>query len=166
MNKFIDLNTLKDANYLSLILASVAFPLILHNFQLVVGVTVNALIVYSTYKHGLKKTIPLIILPSLMALFSGIIFGPFSIFLLYFIPFIWISNFTYSRIFSKLNNYKGIILGSITKSLILLTTFFMLFGAGLVPRMFLIPMSVIQLTTALIGGFIATTIISIEKRKV
>ncbi|MBU0627442.1 hypothetical protein KKG31_04880 [Patescibacteria group bacterium] len=44
---------------------------------------------------NLKKyaILPIILLPSLAVLARGLIFGPFTIFLLYMIPAIWLGNF-------------------------------------------------------------------------
>lgn len=166
MIKNMQQNITININYFSLILISSLIPLMFHNFQLIVGVLVNALIIYSTYKYGVKKTLPLIIMPSIAAVASGLIFGPLSIYLLYFIPAIWISNFIYSKIFHTTKfSIKGIVVGSLAKSSFLLIICVIYIGAGIVPQLFLIPMSVIQLITSLTGGFMATTLIAIESAR-
>ena len=53
---------------------SVLVPLIIGKPQLLVGSIVNFLIVYSTLRYGIKKTVPILILPSLTAIGSGLLF--------------------------------------------------------------------------------------------
>ncbi|PIP14922.1 hypothetical protein COY88_02950 [Candidatus Roizmanbacteria bacterium CG_4_10_14_0_8_um_filter_35_28] len=61
-------------------------------------------------KFSYKKILPVIVLPSLGAILNGVLFGPATIFLYYFLPFIWIGNLILIYSFSQLVKYfpKGV----------------------------------------------------------
>ena len=71
-------------------------PFVIGHPQIVVGIIVNASLVLAALNLKNKKLVPIIFLPSVAVLSKGLIFGSFTIFLIYIIPFIWISNFLYS----------------------------------------------------------------------
>ena len=136
-------------------------PIVLGHPQYVVGVVVNALLIIAALNLRGYKLLPVILAPSLGALSAGLLFGKFTIFLLYLAPFIWIGNailvfaFKWLKLGKKLNYIWTLIIGSGAKSLFLFGSAFLLFKIGVVPVMFLTAMGIIQLLTALGGGVFA-----------
>ncbi len=145
-----------------LIYSALAFfvPFFLAHPQIVVGVIVNAaLILGSSYLKG-YKLLPVILLPSIAVTLAGLIFGPFTVFLVYLIPFIWIGNalFAYGHrylSFRKVHWSLSIIMSAALKAALLFLAAFALFSTGVIPAVFLTAMGWMQLVTALIGGFVA-----------
>ncbi len=158
-----------EENIQLIVLSAIAFflPFILGHPQILVGIIVNAmLIVGATYLKG-HKMLPLILLPSLGVLTVGILFGTYTLFLLYLIPLIWLGNAVYVYVYKhmsfKKNNWKGNILGigvaSVLKAGLLFGATFVLVKLSIVPSVFLTAMGVLQLTTALIGGILAVGLV-------
>lgn len=132
--------------------------------QLAVGTFVNALLVLGALYFGMKKVLPLIIIPSIAAFATGFVFGPLSFYLLYLIPFIWAGNFIYVylikllKLSQKRNYFISIIAASTAKSALLFSATFVLFTFSVVPETFLGSMGILQLITAISGGIIAFSI--------
>jgi hypothetical protein len=113
-------------------------------------------------KSGPKKYLyflPMVILPSLGVLARGIIFGPFTFFLVYLLPFIWLSNLililTFKALFSKAKYIPSVFFASVVKFLFLFAVANICFNFHLVPKLFLQTMGSFQLLTALSGGLIS-----------
>jgi hypothetical protein len=140
------------------IYSSICFflPLFLGHPQLLVGIVVNSALVLSALRLKTKQLLPVIIMPALGALSRGILFGPFTIYLLYMIPFIWIGN-AILVYFTKRINRKLIALplGAIIKSGFLFGAAFVLVKLAVIPAVFLIAMGPVQLLTAFSGGTLA-----------
>jgi len=155
-----------EANIHFMIYSIVIFsvPFLLGHPQLLVGTIVNAsLILGATYIKG-HKMLPLIILPSIAVLMRGIIFGPFTIFLAYIIPLIWIGNAIYTYAFrylkfKKINGILSIGIASSAKAALLLGAAFVFVKLSVLPELFLTSMGILQLTTALLGGLLAIGVI-------
>jgi hypothetical protein len=158
-----------EENIQTVILSAIGFflPLILGHPQILVGIIVNAmLIVGATYLKG-HKILPLILLPSLGVLTAGMIFGAYTIFLLYMLPFIWLGNALYVYAYKHFNvkshglknNALGIGIASLLKAGLLFGATFILVQLAIVPTVFLTAMGLLQLTTALIGGVVAVGIL-------
>jgi hypothetical protein len=149
-------------------------PFLIGHPQLVVGIAVNAaLILGATYLKG-YKLLPVILLPSLGVLARGMIFGPFTMYLIYMIPFIWLGNavFAYGfkylmqRKLEKKNQVANVImpiLPATVKTVFLFTSALILVKLSILPTIFLITMGVLQLVTALAGGTIAVGIIKTKE---
>jgi len=139
-------------------------PLVLGHPQWLVGIIVNAyLILGATYLKG-YKLLPVILLPSIGVMTAGLIFGSYTIFLLYLIPFIWIGNaiyaYSYKHLqFVKMNKIFSVIGASGLKATFLFLSALLLVTLELIPAMFLTAMGILQLVTALVGGVIAVGII-------
>ena len=107
--------------------------------------------------------------PSFGVLSRGIIFGPFSKFLVYFIPFIWIGNsilvfsFKHFRLGKRLNYWMTLAIGAIFKSGFLFMAALILYKLAVVPAVFLTAMGIMQAVTALFGGVLAYGIHSAKK---
>jgi len=121
--------------------------------QLLIGTIVNAFLCYSALRYNLAKSLPIILLPSIGALVSGIVFHQFSIFLVYLIPAIWLGNLTlwyFIKRFAEKRVFATAI-ASLTKTTIIFGFTLTLYLFDSIPKAFLIPMSVIQLITAICG---------------
>ncbi|MEK7664636.1 MAG: hypothetical protein AAB361_00675 [Patescibacteria group bacterium] len=112
-------------------------PFFLGHPQWLVGTIVNACLFLTAIFLPKKFFLPLIIFPSLGVLARGLVFGPFTPFLIYFLPFIWLGNLV----------------------LILISAANIYFKFHIVPQMFLQAMGQNQLLTALAGGIISFIIL-------
>lgn len=136
-------------------------PLFLAHPQLLVGTVVNAMLITSALNLRSYRLFPVIIAPSLGALSAGLLFGSFTVFLLYLIPFIWIGNtiivlgFKWLKLHKKYNYAITLIASSAAKALFLFGSAYLLFSLGLIPVQLLAAMGLIQLTTAISGGILA-----------
>lgn len=146
----------------ALFLIGFLVPFTIGHPQELVGIIVNATLVLSAIEFGFgKKMLPLLFAPSLGVLARGLIFGPFTPFLLIILPFIWASNailvFGISNLFKEKEKNYGIALGvsALAKSGFLFGTAFIFVSAAILPPMFLTAMGIIQLFTALVGGAVA-----------
>lgn len=145
-------------------------PFFIGHPQIVVGVLVNASLVMAALNVRTYKILPVIIFPSLGVLSRGLIFGPFTIFLIYMIPFIWISNFILVYAIKKLNlslkfnRWISLSIGIIFKSGFLFMIALLLVNMNILPAIFLTTMGLIQVYTAVIGGIVAISVHEIKKR--
>ena len=131
-------------------------PLFLGHPQILVGIVVNASLVLAALRLKTKQLLPVIIMPVLGTLSRGLLFGPFTIYLLYLIPFIWISNALLVYFVKKINKkILGLSIGSIIKSSFLFLSAFLLVRLSVIPTIFLIAMGPTQLLTAISGGTLA-----------
>ena len=93
-------------------------PFLIGHPQFIVGTLVNAALVLAAMNIKNYRLLPVIIVPSLGALSRGLIFGPFSRFLVYMIPFIWIGNsllvfaVKYFHLYRKLNRFFSLGIGA------------------------------------------------------
>ena len=150
--------------YTEMIIYSVvcfALPFIIGHPQITVGIIVNTLLIASALNLKSYRLLPVIITPSLGVLARGIIFGPFTIYLIYLIPFIWIANtvlilsFKYLKLKLNKNYWLTLITGSILKSGFLFLIAFLLYKLNIIPVIFLTAMGVMQLITSFTGGIAA-----------
>lgn len=129
--------------------------------QWLVGAAVNTCLFLGALYLPKRYYVPLAILPSLGVLSRGMIFGPLTMFLVYFLPFIWLGNLAlillFRFIYIKVSKNFGVaVLGSAVGKFALL--FFMAnvyFRFSIVPAVFLQAMGLNQLATALAGGVLA-----------
>jgi hypothetical protein len=160
LSKELDLNTI---TLYTLYTLSFLVPLLISKPQLLVGSTINLLITYSTLRYGLKKTVPILLTPSLVATGSGLLFGGATLFLVYLMPFIMISNILLSYSISKQKNILGILIGIFFKVFFLYSATYILVQAIGLPNIFLTSMGLVQIYTALIGSSIAFGIFLLTK---
>ncbi|MEK7658980.1 MAG: hypothetical protein AAB352_03915 [Patescibacteria group bacterium] len=149
---------------------SIVGPFLLGHPQWLVGTAVNACLFLAVVFLPSKYYLPLAIFPSLGVLSRGIIFGPLTPFLIYFMPFIWIGNLVLIIAFKKAfdcvgnNNIifiAGVLGSSALKFLFLLSAANVYFKFNIVPAVFLQIMGFNQLATALAGGLISFLIFKI-----
>lgn len=138
-------------------------PLLAGHQQLFTGIVVNSMLTLAALNLKGYKLLPVIIMPTIGALTAGILFGSFTIYLIYMIPFIWIANsiLVFSiKHFNSRSKLMSILLSSSLKSAFLFTAAFILFQLSIIPSLFLTAFGIMQLTTALIGS---TTGIALNK---
>ncbi len=147
---------------------SFIIPFSLGHPQWLVGTIVNTCLFLAAIFLPKKFFLPLIILPSLGVLSRGIIFGPFTSFLVYFLPFIWLGNLILILSFKKpckkfhhFNYFISIFIAAISKYLFLLAIANLYFKFHFVPAVFLQTMGISQLLTALAGGIISWILLNI-----
>jgi hypothetical protein len=153
----------------SLIAASFFIPFFISGPQLLTGTIVNTLLFLFVSQLSSKKTLPIVILPSIGAVLNGILFGKFTVFLLYFLPFIWIGNYVLILSFKSLLKTRSFFISMVGSSLIKCSILFFvaLFFTQykIVPTIFLQLMGVFQLITALMGGMVAWAIYHFSTKK-
>jgi len=149
---------------------SFSLPLFLAHPQFLVGSVVNAMLITAALNLKGYKLLPVILAPSLGVLSAGVLFGSFTIFLLYLVPFIWIGNailvfsFKWFKLHKKQNYWTTLVIGSLVKGAFLFSVAYVLFSLSLIPAPLLTAMGVLQITTAMIGGIIAYGIHEAKKR--
>ncbi len=148
--------------FIGLSFLSFSIPFSLGHPQWLVGTIVNACLFLAVIFLPRKFILPLIIFPSLGVLCRGIIFGPFTMFLVYFLPFIWLSNLVlilvFKKLFSRLNYLFSVFSAATAKFLFLFIIANIYFEFSLVPKIFLQSMGINQFLTALFGGIISLII--------
>ncbi len=138
-------------------------PFLIGHPQLLVGTIVNAGLVLAGLNLRGYKVFGVAVMPSLAVLSRGIIFGPFTFFILYMIPFIWIGNIAYAYSFNLIKNrIAALIAGTIVKVSLLFAVALLLVKIGILPAIFLSAMGLMQLYTAIAGGVLALGINKIK----
>ncbi len=145
-------------------------PFFIGHPQLLVGAVVNASLILSAMNLRSYRLLPVIMLPSLAVLSRGIIFGPFTVFLLYMIPFIWIGNsllvyaFKAFNITRNINKWITLLIGAFIKAAFLFATAFLFVKLGILPKLFLTTMGIFQFYTAILGGTLALGLQAVKKK--
>lgn len=145
-------------------------PLMIGHPQILVGVLVNAALVLNALNVRGYKLLAVIMLPSLGVLSRGLLFGPFTVFLVYMIPFIWVGNailvyaFKKFSVSMKLNKVFTLIIGASMKSLFLFSMAYLFVNVGVLPVVFLTSMGVMQFYTAIAGGMVALGVQGVKRK--
>jgi len=141
-----------------LALISFSVPFAFGHPQMLVGTIVNACLFLGALVLPFNLLLPLIFFPSLGLLAKGIVFGPLTMFLIYFLPFIWLSNLVLIFAFKKLQS-KGFLISfavpAFLKSLVLFLSANIYFAFSVIPAVFFQSMGYMQLVTGLLGGCLA-----------
>ncbi len=131
-------------------------PLLVSGPQWLTGSLVNFFLLAFASELPKKNILPIVVIPSLGAVAHGVLFGSFTPFLLYFLPFIWIGNFILVTVFKNvsatISPFVGILVGSIAKVVVMYLAAVVFFQLSIVPAFFLTSMGIVQLYTALAGG--------------
>lgn len=142
-------------------IAAFLLPFSIGHPQVIVGVFVNMLLVLTAFNLKGYKTLPIILLPSLAVLSRGLIFGQFTHFLIYTIPFIWIGNlflvfvFKYMHFKQNWNKYLSLLASIAIKVVVLYLPTVMLIKSNVLPDIFAASMGVLQIYTAITGCTLA-----------
>jgi len=141
-------------------LLSFFIPFLIASPQWLIGILVNFFLIRAAIHFRLKYVLPLVFLPSLGVLLSGVIFSTTSSFFYVFLPFIWFSNllFIFSYRYFIKNKFLSSILSSFLKFGFLFIVSLILVFVFNFPKSFLIAMGVLQLITALSGSFLASLV--------
>lgn len=143
---------------------AILLPILIPKPQILLGTLVNALFIFSVTRFGLKKTLPLLLVPSLFSYTQGLLFGSSTIFLLYLIPFIAVSNLVLVYLYSKIKlPYINILISTSVKALILYCAVLLLMKLTNMPDTFLQAMGMIQFITAILGTSLVTLVLSKSK---
>ncbi|MBI5152060.1 hypothetical protein HZA39_00850 [Candidatus Peregrinibacteria bacterium] len=137
----------------------VAAPIFLDHPQILTGTIVNLILIYIAVNFRRNALLPAVFLPSLAALAKGVLFGPFTIYLAIFAPFIWIANaiFIMAIRYFLMKNWRWIFTfgaGAILKAAFLFSVTLILMQFIKIPSVFLQAMGILQLGTALMAGVI------------
>ena len=132
-------------------------PFLLGGPQLLVGSIVNLLLIFIALRFkNYYAIIPMLMLPSIATSLRGLIFWPFSIFLVYMIPAIWLSNFIFIYTIQYIKTQRlSILVWWILKTLLLFVVAFVLVKLWILPAIFLKAMGMFQLITVMIAGVAA-----------
>ncbi|MFH1444671.1 MAG: hypothetical protein ABIG34_04790 [Candidatus Peregrinibacteria bacterium] len=152
----------------AIVLPVVAFaiPFFVSGPQWLTGTAVNCLLILAAARLPRRFVWSVILLPSVGAVLHGALFGPFTRFLLIFIPFIWIGNGIFVASFLRLRSSSvllAVCAGALAKAVFLALFALTFFRFGLVPSIFVTSMSVIQFATAVAGGILALMILRFLK---
>lgn len=140
-------------------------PFSLGHPQLLVGILVNTCLVLAALNLKSYKILPVALLPSMGVLARGLVFGPFTMFLVFMIPFIWAGNLILIFAIKRLNNkWLALGLGAVLKTAFLYSIAITLIHAGVLPKIFAVSMGMLQLYTALAGGVIALSLQAAKTR--
>jgi len=165
VTKAVEILTNKYLQIALLCILSFSIPFFLKGPQLLVGSSINFLLILSISQFKFKEILPVLFIPSISSYFYGVLFGGATNFLVYLIPIIAIANgiyvYTYKNL--KYNNWN-ILLASFFKASFLFLCVYILFRLSILPQIFLTTMGIIQLATALIGGITAHSLISFAKK--
>lgn len=157
-----------------LIFYSLAFiiPLILNPSPTSIwftGIAVNATLISACFYLNKSSLIPLSILPSVGMATRGIAIGFVPFGQLTFLPFIWIGNLALVFLFKSLSFKKGmnrsvaLLLSVIAKVFIIFTSAYMIYSINSLSQTFLNAMGLMQVVSALTGGFLALGIQKFKK---
>ncbi len=148
----------------AVLLSAAAFliPFLVSGPQWLTGTAVNCLLILAADVLPGRFVWPVILLPSIGTLAHGALFGPFTPFLLFFVPFIWTGNWLFTALFARIRPVSpplGMSVGAFIKAAFLSLSALALLRFGLVPELFVTAMSLIQFLTALAGGALALVIL-------
>ncbi len=138
-----------------------AIPFIFPHPQQITGTVVNAFLIIAALHFRGWKVAPLVILPSVAAVLNGMLFGPFTIFIVYMMPAIWLGNLLLVYLFKRLhvagglNYWATLFVSSIAKAGLLFGIAHLFVNVGVLPAVFLTAMGIMQLGTAIAGGIAA-----------
>ncbi len=133
-------------------------PFFVSGPQLLTGTLVNCLLFLYAWRIPRSRYFIMSAFPSIGAVANGVVFGTFTSYLLYFLPFIWIGNMVLIGVARSAGKRHGILLvgeAAVKKAVLLLSASLVFVAFRVVPPMFLVAMGLMQFATAVIGGLIA-----------
>lgn len=135
--------------------------------QLLVGALVNAFLIRCALSLPGYKVLPVVMAPSMGAAAKGLLFGPFTPYLVVIMPFIWIGNMILVYAFkeyakNKRNYFATLIVGSAAKAAFLFACASILFTASIIPAAIVSGMGIMQFITAVTGGALVYLGIKLE----
>lgn len=122
--------------------------------QLLQGTLVNFGLAFLTLKYDTRKSLPLVIFPSIIVTAVGMLFGSTTASLPLIIPAIIFGNWTYCQLINQYKSYSNgsfLIVAPIIKTFIIGIYTLTLYKFGFVSQLLIVPMTIIQIITASIG---------------
>lgn len=159
---------LKSEKVQLLTVFSLAFlvPFIFKQPQIVIGSLINFLLILCVSNFPFRKILPIVILPSFATLLNGALFSTLTIYIVYLIPIIAVSNAIFMLSFKYIRiDFLKVFIAALLKTSFLFSLAYLLFSWGILPEIFLTTMGVVQFFTALIGGVLAQILLNGIKRK-
>ncbi len=162
----------RQAEFFIYCFLSFILPFFIGHPQILIGSFVNFFLIRTAQYFDYKYVLSIVFFPSVGVYFAGALFGASTGYLVYFLPFIWISNLLFiyvykKEIFLKKNKlYVASIKTSILKAGFLFfvaLVFVYVFGF---PKMFLVAMGGLQVITAIVGSLTSSYIFYLEHKKV
>jgi hypothetical protein len=131
-------------------------PFLLGGPQLLVGSIMNFLLIFIALRFkSYYAIIPMLMLPSIAASLRGLVFWPFTIFLVYMMPAIWIGNFILMYTIQHIKTQRlSIFVWWILKTIFLFIIAYILIKLWILPAIFIKAMGIFQLVTVMIAGVI------------
>jgi len=143
---------------LTIALFSLSFciPLLFNGSQIITGIIINTLLFIAASQVSKRTLLLIAVIPSLGAISHGVLFGGLTMYLVYFLPFIWMGNMMLMYIVGiKKQATFAFILAALAKSSFLFLIAYVFVSLHIVPKIFLTAMGFLQLVTALVGGVAA-----------
>ncbi|MDD5181746.1 MAG: hypothetical protein PHC66_01075 [Candidatus Nanoarchaeia archaeon] len=144
-------------------------PMFLKQPQFLVGSLVNMALVLAAFNLRGIKLLPVILFPSLGIIAGGYVFGGFTMYLVYALPFIWLGNalivlaFKWLQLQHNLRFFPVLWIASAAKTAVILGAAFVLVSLAIIPKAFM-NMGMLQLVTALVGGTMAFAVQKLKNR--
>lgn len=146
--------------------AGYLIPLLISHPQILTGTAVNMLLVMFAVRYPKRSAAFMCMLPGLGAVTHGLLFGSYTPFVLYFLPFIWMGNYILVSVMQRAGIRRRVpllVFGAALKAGLLGSTALVFVQYGFVPVMFITAMSWVQFATALAGGFVALGVLRLAK---
>lgn len=140
-------------------------PFWLAHPQMLVGIIVNILLVRAALILDYKKILPIIFLPSLGVISRGLVFGGFTPFLFYLLPFIFLGNFILIYFVKKLRHSHILwktFFPAFLKSLCIASGAYVFIKLAILPAVLLSAMSLWQFIDAGLALIIVYTLVSLD----
>ncbi len=144
--------------------AAFLVPFLFKQPQLLIGSVINFFLILSISRFGIKRILPLVFIPSISSLLSGVLFGTFTPYLIYMIPFIATANLIYVLSFKYIKiKVLRVVLSALLKASFLFSCAYILVNTLHIPQIFLTTMGAMQFFTAIIGGIVGEILIAKSK---
>lgn len=145
-----------------MVLLSFFIPIFLFSIQSITGTLINFFLIFGVLNNFKRlHMFSLIMLPSIGVFLGALLFHKFFLFMLYLIPFIWIANFSFIKVFSyfkkekNLKNIFSLTIAAFIKTVILFSSAFLLYKMNFVSKIVFLSMGIAQYLTAFTGGLLA-----------
>ena len=154
------------------IYATICFtiPMFLSHPQVLVGTIINAILILSAHYLKNHEVLPAVILPSVGVVAAGALLGELTPFVIYMIPFIWLGNASIIYMFKKYHvthkkSYSSVLASStIIKGGFLSLSVMIMVGLSVVPAALIIPFTIMQFATLILGGIVSKIVIGTRER--
>ena len=151
-----------------------AESMVTSNTQLIIGTIINSMLVVSAFNlTGFRRLWGIIMLPSIATVCSGLLFGPFSMNMVWMMPAIWLGNFAFVYMYKyffvhrEWNYFITGLIAIIVKVFIIFGVFSILNACGVFPSasvdMLKYSMGAVQGMTGVFGVLLGYLIVTSYK---